>query len=196
VGVGVGVGRGKHVCVGFPRPHLSRVFFFSCGVLVRRSPVDWDSLWVPLAYCSRHELRCTLGQMVAGLTRFRQRAADSGQPGGADGALWSLPANFRLPYKALEGELKVGGVYVRLFLKEPTYPLRNPQVWWARAWGWPLETRVFLGGCMGLQLVAFVLIMLPPAPPPPLCQLQLHCCSCSWRAYFVASCKRQNTCWA
>ncbi len=76
----------------------------------------------------RHDLRCTLGQMVAGLSRFRQRAADSGQPGGADGALWSLPANFRLPYKALEGELKVGGVYVRLFLKEPTYPLRNPQV--------------------------------------------------------------------
>ena len=31
-------------------------------------------------------------------------------------------------FKAIEGELKVSGVYVRLFLKEPTYPQRNPQV--------------------------------------------------------------------
>lgn len=76
-----------------------------------------------------------LGQMMNGLNGLRQRAAKAGQPGGADGAVWTMPATFRIRYKALEGELKVAGVYVRLFLKEPTYPLRNPQVrvlrWWA-----------------------------------------------------------------
>ena len=38
-----------------------------------------------------------------------------------------MPATFRIRYKASEGELRVAGVYVRLFLKEPTYPIRNPQ---------------------------------------------------------------------
>ena len=69
-----------------------------------------------------------LGQMMNGLNGLRQRAAKAGQPGGADGAVWTMPATFRIRYKALEGELKVAGVYVRLFLKEPTFPLRNPQV--------------------------------------------------------------------
>jgi hypothetical protein len=67
-----------------------------------------------------------LGQMMNGLNGLRQRAGKAGQ--NPDGAPWTMPATFRIRYKALEGELKVAGVYVKLFLKEPTYPLRNPQL--------------------------------------------------------------------
>lgn len=38
-----------------------------------------------------------------------------------------MPATFRIVYKPMKGELLVGGVYVRLFIKEPTFPLRNPR---------------------------------------------------------------------
>lgn len=50
-------------------------------------------------------------------------AARAAQAGG--GALeWQLPDGFRMRYRELEGELMVGGVYVRLYLKDPRYPLR------------------------------------------------------------------------
>jgi len=74
---------------------------------------------------SRHELRAALSELSTGLAGFRKRAAASGQPGGADGCPWSLPATFRVRYSTAEGELRVGGVYLRLFLKEPTFPLRD-----------------------------------------------------------------------
>jgi DnaJ homolog subfamily C member 13 len=76
----------------------------------------------------RHELRAALGEMQNGLKGLRSRAAAAGAPGGADGCAWSMPPTFRVRFGTAEGELKVGGVYVRLFLKEPTFPLRDPKV--------------------------------------------------------------------
>lgn len=75
----------------------------------------------------RHELRCALGELKTGLDGLRARARDRGAPGGFDGAAWSLPPTYRIRYSPHEGELRVGGVFVRLFLKEPTYPLRQPK---------------------------------------------------------------------
>ena len=40
---------------------------------------------------------------------------------------WGLPEGWRLEHPALAGEEVVGGVYVRLFLKNPTFPLRSPR---------------------------------------------------------------------
>lgn len=40
---------------------------------------------------------------------------------------WALPEGWRLEHPALAGEELVAGVYVRLFLKNPTFPLRTPR---------------------------------------------------------------------
>jgi DnaJ family protein C protein 13 len=39
---------------------------------------------------------------------------------------WSPPASYQLQYDSLRGEVYVGGVYVRLFLKNPKYAVRDP----------------------------------------------------------------------
>lgn len=65
----------------------------------------------------RHELRCALGELCNGLANLRKRAAAAGAPGGFDGCGWTMPASFRVRYSPHEGELRVGGVYVRVFLK-------------------------------------------------------------------------------
>lgn len=39
---------------------------------------------------------------------------------------WSLPPGYKLRYGRLRGELFVGGVYVRLFLKSPRFAVRDP----------------------------------------------------------------------
>lgn len=39
---------------------------------------------------------------------------------------YDLPPGFRVQYRKLDDELYLGGVYVRLYLKEPTYNLRDP----------------------------------------------------------------------
>ncbi|WIA30400.1 hypothetical protein OEZ86_000485 [Tetradesmus obliquus] len=39
---------------------------------------------------------------------------------------WSPPASYQLQYDSLRGEVYVGGVYVRLFLKDPKYAVRDP----------------------------------------------------------------------
>lgn len=47
----------------------------------------------------------------------------------AQGALqWALPDGYKLQFEALANELYIGGVYVRLFLKNPTFPLHAPKV--------------------------------------------------------------------
>lgn len=51
----------------------------------------------------------------------RQQHADSG--GVFD---WSPPTGYQLQYDSLRGEVYVGGVYVRLFLKNPKYAVRDP----------------------------------------------------------------------
>ena len=40
---------------------------------------------------------------------------------------WSLPEDFQMQFEGLTGELFIGGVYVRLFLKNPSFPLRAPK---------------------------------------------------------------------
>ena len=76
---------------------------------------------------SRHELRVALGELGRGLTGFRKRLGAKEGAAGPDSVRWSMPATFRVQYSVTEGELRVGGVYVRLFLKEPTFPLRDPK---------------------------------------------------------------------
>ena len=34
---------------------------------------------------------------------------------------------YRVAYALLDGEVMVGGVYLRIFLKDPTFPLRDPK---------------------------------------------------------------------
>ncbi len=41
---------------------------------------------------------------------------------------WSLPEGFRIQFEGEQAELFIGGVYVRLFLKNPQFPLRHPKV--------------------------------------------------------------------
>ena len=41
---------------------------------------------------------------------------------------WSLPEGFHLHFEGLEGELYVGGVYVRKFMKQPGFALAAPKV--------------------------------------------------------------------
>lgn len=40
---------------------------------------------------------------------------------------WALPADFSIVFDSLKSELYIGGVYVRLFLKNPSFPLRAPK---------------------------------------------------------------------
>lgn len=40
---------------------------------------------------------------------------------------WSLPSDFNLEHDELRGELYIGGVYVRLFMKNPKAALRRPK---------------------------------------------------------------------
>ena len=41
---------------------------------------------------------------------------------------WALPEGFKIQFEGEQAELFVGGVYVRLFLKNPQFPLRHPKV--------------------------------------------------------------------
>lgn len=41
---------------------------------------------------------------------------------------WALPEDFQLRFENEAAELFVGGVYVRLFLRDPRFPLRSPKV--------------------------------------------------------------------
>ena len=40
---------------------------------------------------------------------------------------WALPRNYHMEYPELTQELYVGGIYIRLFLKDPKFPLRDPK---------------------------------------------------------------------
>lgn len=41
---------------------------------------------------------------------------------------WTPPEDFSIQFEGLDGELFIGGVYVRLFLRNPGFPLREPKV--------------------------------------------------------------------
>ncbi|TRY98042.1 hypothetical protein DNTS_004430 [Danionella cerebrum] len=40
---------------------------------------------------------------------------------------WKLPEDFSVPYAASQGELEVGGVYLRIFISQPGWVLRKPR---------------------------------------------------------------------
>jgi len=42
-------------------------------------------------------------------------------------AKWDLPPNFEVVYTTIPGEVIVGGVYLKLFIKQPGWGLRNPK---------------------------------------------------------------------
>ena len=42
---------------------------------------------------------------------------------------WAAPEGFRIQFEGEQAELFIGGVYVRLFLKNSQFPLRHPKVW-------------------------------------------------------------------
>ncbi|GIM04041.1 hypothetical protein Vretimale_8678, partial [Volvox reticuliferus] len=66
------------------------------------------------------EMACNAATQVAVLaSQLRARQAE----GQYD---WALPPGAAVQYDKLRGELFVGGAYVRLFLKNPKHPLRNP----------------------------------------------------------------------
>ena len=68
----------------------------------------------------RGELRLGIGSVLDEI--FREREENGGVGGGA----WKMDPGFSVKYVKLLDELYVGGVYVRLFLEEPTFNLRNP----------------------------------------------------------------------
>jgi len=46
--------------------------------------------------------------------------------GEPDGHLWEPAWDYKIRYPELESELSIGGIYLRMFLKEPTYDLADP----------------------------------------------------------------------
>eukprot|EP00736_Rhodelphis_marinus_P013887 Rmarinus@m.27660 len=66
----------------------------------------------------REELSSTVINMAYQYLRARYDQPD---------LTWSVPDNYQVPFKQLEGEVSIGGIYVRLFLKDPTFQLRSPQ---------------------------------------------------------------------
>jgi DnaJ family protein C protein 13 len=58
-------------------------------------------------------------------TIFRRLAGQSA-PGSAM-PTWRLPDDYVLSYPELDREIKVGGIYLRLYLKDPKYNLRSPR---------------------------------------------------------------------
>ena len=66
------------------------------------------------------------------------------------GERWDLEGGFRVKYAKLADELYIGGVYVRLFLKEPTYNLRDPTGFLEMVMKrWAEELTVLTGGGVG-----------------------------------------------
>ncbi|XP_064389871.1 dnaJ homolog subfamily C member 13-like [Halichondria panicea] len=41
--------------------------------------------------------------------------------------LWRLPDNFEVVYSQVQGEIMVGGVFLRIFISQPTWVLRKPK---------------------------------------------------------------------
>eukprot|EP00727_Mastigamoeba_balamuthi_P010951 m51a1_g6479 hypothetical protein (2880) ;mRNA; r:107787-117893 len=67
---------------------------------------------------TRAQLREALDRLAADLyERQRRNRAEK----------WALPDDFAVVYDELKNEPTIGGVYTRLFLKQPTWALRNPK---------------------------------------------------------------------
>jgi len=70
----------------------------------------------------RGELRTQIGAHLDAVFMAREDDTEDGK----GGAQWTIDPGFSVKYAKLLDELFIGGVYVRLFLKEPTFNLRNP----------------------------------------------------------------------
>jgi hypothetical protein len=97
----------------------------------------------------RGELRTGIGSVLDDVFRKRED-----EEGGVGGGKWNIEPGFSVKYAKLMDELFIGGVYVRLFLEEPTYNLRNPGgflellcKWWAE------ELELITGGGGGGEKV-------------------------------------------
>lgn len=84
--------------------------------------------------CCTWGSQCCLPQVCLLASDIRSRhaaaaAAAAASPGSLSAAAafeWALPATAAVQYDKLRGELYLGGAYVRLFLRNPKHPLRNP----------------------------------------------------------------------
>lgn len=83
-------------------------------VLLRRFDTESETPELIWDSSMRAELRTGLAKQLESCTKVHSKGN------------FSLPPQARVQYKKLEDELFVGGVYVRLFLKEPTFKLRDP----------------------------------------------------------------------
>jgi len=67
---------------------------------------------------TRDQLRETLNTMCDGLLRNQMKDPSY---------KLNIPEDYRVQYEDIKDELEVGGVYIRLFLKQPSWQLRNPK---------------------------------------------------------------------
>lgn len=66
------------------------------------------------------EMRAELAQEVAKVAKQVEATLERN-------VAWQLPDTYQIRFRSLANELVVAGVYVRLYLKEPTFPLRDPR---------------------------------------------------------------------
>jgi len=74
-----------------------------------------ELIWTPSTLA---QLRTTTAALSDALLDRQRRDPD---------APWGLSDDYRVEYDELRGEIQIGGVYVRLFLKNPGYVLRAPK---------------------------------------------------------------------
>ena len=67
---------------------------------------------------TREQLRSTTEKMVREL--YARQVADPD-------AKWDLPDDYRLVYEEMEDQIEIGGVYLNIFLKQPSWALQDPK---------------------------------------------------------------------
>ena len=95
----------------------------------------------------RGELRKGVREILDDLIRVRDAKAAGDACPSDDGGDFTMPPTFSVRYPKLRDELYIGGVYVRLFLKEPSFKLRDPN-WFLESLllRWMQELNAFTGG--------------------------------------------------
>lgn len=110
---------------------------------------DKDSERPDLIWCAemRSELRKGVRVILDDLMKLRDaKATGDGCPSNDVDGEFSLPPTFSVRYPKLRDELYIGGTYVRLFLKEPSFKLRDPS-WFLESLllRWMQELNAFTG---------------------------------------------------
>ena len=95
----------------------------------------------------RGELRKGVRDILDDIMKLRDAKAASDACPNDDGD-FMLPPTFSVRYPKLRDELYIGGIYVRLFLKEPSFKLRDPN-WFLESLllRWMQELNAFTGDC-------------------------------------------------